>query len=76
MAVVYLHRRNDIQDSFKNVFYVGIGNKESRAYAKNQYSRSSFWVKIAKKVGYSVEITHKDICIEEARSIEKYLISF
>lgn len=76
MAIVYIHRRNDIQDEFKNVFYVGISVNNQRPYHKRKTDRSDFWRKIVNKVNHSVEITHKDICIEEARSIEKYLICF
>lgn len=34
MAIVYIHRRNDIQDAFLNVFYVGIGKNTRRAIKK------------------------------------------
>lgn len=74
MAVVYIHRRKDIEDPFLNVFYVGIGSFKSRAFSK--YNRNIFWHNIVKKHKYLVEITHKDILIEEAYAIEKYLISF
>jgi hypothetical protein len=69
MAIVYQHRRNDTNE----VFYVGIGRTEKRAYATN---RTKFWKNIVKKAGYQVEITHRDIIWEEACSIEKYLIAF
>jgi hypothetical protein len=74
MAIVYIHRRLDIEDDFKNVFYVGIGKSEKRAYTKA--SRNKRWNAIINKHGYSVQITHKDISHEEACVIEKYLISF
>jgi hypothetical protein len=74
MAIVYIHRRKDIEDSFLNVFYIGIGRNESRA--KTKKSRNFYWKNIVNKYGYDIEITHKDICYEEACSIEKYLISF
>jgi hypothetical protein len=70
MAIVYQHRRMDTNE----VFYIGIGNKIKRAYSKD--NRNNHWHNVVNKVGYSVEITHKDIIWEEACSIEKYLISF
>jgi hypothetical protein len=76
MAIVYIHRRKDIEDPFLNVFYVGIGKTEKRAYQINNRGDSSYWHNIVKKHGHIVEITHKDILWEEACSIEKYLISF
>lgn len=75
MAVVYIHRRKDIEDPFLNVFYVGIGKSEKRAYQINS-RRNEFWSKVKDKYGITVEITHKDILWEEACAIEKYLINF
>jgi hypothetical protein len=74
MAIVYIHRRKDIQDSFLNVFYVGIGKFSKRAYSK--HGRSDLWHKIVNKHGYIIEITHENIIYEEAKSIEMYLICF
>jgi hypothetical protein len=74
MAVVYIHRRKDIEDPFLNVFYVGIGNKKTRS--KSLEGRTNHWFNIVKKYKYTIEITHDNICWEEACSIEKYLISF
>jgi plasmid stability protein len=68
MAVVYEHIRNDTNE----VFYVGIGDEEKRAFSKK--GRTQFWKNIVNKVGYSVNIIHKDIDREEAKNIEKYLI--
>jgi len=76
MAIVYIHRRNDIQDAFLNVFYVGIGKNTQRAYDKRKNDRSDFWHKIVAKSGYAIEITHVNLCWEEACAIEKYLICF
>jgi len=70
MAIVYQHRKN----SDNTVFYVGIGKQEKRAYEK--YGRGSHWDRVVTKYGYNVEITHRGINWEEAKSIEKYLISF
>lgn len=74
MAIVYIHRRLDIEDDFKNVFYVGIGKSENRAFSKS--SRTKRWHNIVKKNGYVVEITHTNLIKEEACVIEKYLIDF
>jgi hypothetical protein len=75
MAIVYIHRRLDIKDEFKNVFYVGVGKTEKRA-KEIKHSRNSHWKSIYNKCEISITITHKDLCHEEAHSIEKYLISF
>lgn len=70
MAIVYKHIRRDSGE----VFYIGIGINESRAYsAKN---RNSHWKNYTNKHQYLIEISHKDLIWEEACSIEKYLISF
>ena len=74
MAVVYIHRRKDIEDPFLNVFYVGIGKNEKRSTRKD--ARSKHWNNIVNRYGYEIEITHKDILWEEACVIEKYLICF
>ena len=72
MAIVYQHRRLDNN----NVFYVGIGLNKYRATQKSKSARNAHWHRIVNKHGYKIEITHKDLCWEEAQSIEKYLISF
>lgn len=74
MAIVYIHRRKDIQDTLLNVFYVGIGKNAKRSMRKD--ARSAHWNSIVNKYGYEIEITHTNICWEEACAIEKYLISF
>lgn len=76
MAIVYIHRRKDIENPFLNVFYVGIGKTEKRAYQTYNRGNNNYWHNIVKKHGHIIEITHKDILWEEACSIEKYLISF
>ena len=68
MAVVYEHLRNDTNE----VFYVGIGKKEKRAFSK--YGRNPHWKNIVNKVGYTVNIIHKDIDHKEAKKIEILLI--
>jgi hypothetical protein len=70
MAIVYTHIRKDNN----TVFYVGVGSTEERAF--DTRSRNRYWKHVVNKYGYDVVITHKDIIIEEALSIEKYLISF
>jgi len=68
MAIVYLHKRNDTNE----VFYVGMGAEEKRAFVKCK--RNPYWKHIVNKVGYSVNIIHKDIDWEEAKNIEILLI--
>ena len=70
MAIVYIHKKKESGE----VFYVGIGDCEKRAYSKD--SRNRWWRFTVKKYDYIVEITHKDIIWEEACVIEKYLIAF
>jgi|LakMenEpi03Aug12_release.lakeMendotaPanAssembly.Ray.scaffolds.fasta_scaffold571214_1 hypothetical protein len=70
MAIVYRH----INKENGEVFYVGIGKSEKRAYTIKK--RSVFWNNYVSKHQFYIEITHSDICWEEACSIEKYLISF
>lgn len=76
MAIVYIHRRKDIEDPFLNVFYVGIGVDKKRAFQKYSYSRNALWFNVINKVDYDIEITHSDILYDEACAIERYLISF
>ena len=68
MAIVYEHLRNDTNE----VFYVGIGAEENRAFKKGR--RNKYWHNIVNKVGYSINIIHKDIDWEDACKIEKLLI--
>jgi hypothetical protein len=70
MSIVYKHK-NKVT---KEVFYIGIGKTESRAYSK--HNRGKFWSDYVSKYEYEVEITHRNIIWEEACAIEKYLISF
>jgi hypothetical protein len=68
MAVVYQHIRKDTNE----VFYVGIGKEEKRAYSK--YCRNSHWRNIVNKTGYYVEIIYSDLPWELACNMEQYLI--
>ena len=68
MAIVYEHLRNDTNE----VFYVGIGKIEKRAYRKN--NRNKHWHNIVNKAGYTVNIIYKDIEHKEAKKIEILLI--
>lgn len=70
MAIVYRH----INKANNKIFYIGIGKADKRAFTR--IKRSKFWKTYTSKHDYYVEITHKDVCWEEACSIEKYLISF
>ena len=68
MAIVYEHLRNDTNE----VFYVGIGAEEGRAFYK--HNRNKHWHNIVNKAGYTVNIVHKDIEHDEAKQIEILLI--
>ncbi len=68
MAVVYRHRRLDTNE----IFYIGIGVKEKRAYEKR--SRNKLWENIVSKTNYDVEIIIKDIDYESAKELEILLI--
>ena len=72
MAIVYLHKRPDN----KQVFYVGIAKNKSRATETKKYRRNYLWNRIYNELGFISEITHQDLCWEEACKIEQYLISF
>jgi len=70
MAVVYLHRRRDTNE----IFYVGIGQTEKRAYdVKNR--KNKHWKRIIEKYGYIVEILLTDISWDQACEKEKELIA-
>jgi len=70
MAIVYLHKKKGTDE----VFYVGIGKTEKRAFEEK--NRNQYWKNVLHKYGFDVVITHKNICWEEACVIEKYLIAF
>jgi len=70
MAVVYQHIRKDTQE----VFYIGIGKDIKRAYYF--FHRSQFWNNIYNKTDIEVKVLCKDIDLELAYEIEKYLISY
>ena len=68
MAIVYEHLRNDTNE----VFYVGIGKEEGRAFDK--HNRNKHWHNIVNKAGYTVNIVYEDIEHDEAKKIEILLI--
>lgn len=68
MAIVYRHIRLDKNE----VFYIGIGEFESRAYDK--VFRTKYWKNVAKK-GYEVEILFRDLTWEQACEKERELIT-
>jgi hypothetical protein len=68
MAYVYRHIRLDKNEPF----YIGIGEKEKRAYSI--YDRSALWKKIVKKSNYEVEILFYDLTWEKACEKEKEFI--
>jgi hypothetical protein len=69
MAIVYLHRK----EYDNSIYYVGIGNKESRAY--NKTDRNIHWKRVYKKYGLIVDIVAKDIDLNQAKEIEKFMIN-
>lgn len=70
MAVVYQHTRLDNN----NIFYIGIGKKEDRAYTKTY--RNKYWNNTVNKYGYNVDIICKDVDYDTAKQIESYLIKY
>jgi len=68
MAVVYLHKKKNTDD----VFYVGIGSNEKRAYSIRD--RNIHWKRVVNKYGYDVEIIESDIEWGTACNKEKSLI--
>ena len=69
MAVVYIH----MKPSTRDIYYVGIGNKESRAY--NKTDRNIHWKRVYEKYGLIVDIVAKDIDLNQAKEIEKFMIN-
>lgn len=68
MAIVYQHRRLDTNE----IFYIGIGKTEKRAYSK--HDRSVLWNRYVNKFGYYIEILHKNITWEESCNLEMFYI--
>lgn len=67
-CIVYLHINKDTEE----VFYVGIGQSEQRAYDKR--NRSTFWKSYIEKYKYDVKIVHKGLTWEAACTLEKKYI--
>ena len=68
MAIVYKHIRKDTNE----VFYIGIGKTEKRAYS--MANRNKHWYNIVNKCGYDVEILKTNLTKEDAIQIEIDLI--
>jgi hypothetical protein len=68
MAVVYQHIREDKEE----IFYIGIGKTEKRAYSTE--ARNRHWKSIVKNTAYRVEILQIGISWEDACALEKQLI--
>lgn len=68
MPHVYRHIRLDTNMPF----YIGIGVDDDfvRAYEDRKGRRSEWWLRIAKKYGFSVDILFENISIEEAKKKE------
>ena len=67
--IVYRHRR---LDNF-NIFCVGIGKKNERAYNFNR--RNKYWQSIKNKTEILVEIIAENLSEEDAKELEVLLIS-
>jgi hypothetical protein len=68
VPILYRHIRTDKQE----VFYIGIGENESRAYDKK--GRTRVWKNTANK-GYETEILFEDLTWEQATEKEKEFIA-
>lgn len=66
--IVYRHIRLDTNE----VFYIGIGKSETRAYKKD--GRNRIWNHIVNKTKYRVEIILEDLTVEEAENKEREFI--
>lgn len=69
MAILYRHIRLDKNE----VFYVGIGENEERAY--NKRGRSIYWKRVVSKGGYEIELVFEDLTWEQACEKEKEFIA-
>ena len=69
MAIVYRHHRLDKNE----VFYVGIGNKEARAF--DMVKRNHIWKGIKSRSEVEVEIVARDLSWELACELEQLMIS-
>jgi len=69
MAIVYRHRRLDKNE----VFYVGIGKKESRAF--DMVHRNHIWKGIKSRSEVEVEIVARELSWEHACELEQLMIS-
>lgn len=69
MAIVYLHKRKKNSE----VFYIGIGKVNDRAYSKRMRNRHWQFI-VNKDGGFDVEIIFENISYEEAYIKEKELI--
>ena len=69
MPIVYRHRRLDTNE----IFYIGIGKTEKRAYNKSN-NRNKYWKNIVNKTKYSIEILFNNITWEDAKELEILLI--
>jgi hypothetical protein len=69
MSLIYQHRRKDTGE----IFYIGIGEHKSRAH--DMTGRNDIWKRIAQETEITVEIIKDNITREEAKSIERKLIS-
>ena len=69
MAVIYRHLK-----PCGEVFYIGIGEKESRAY--DIYQRNKWWKNVTSKYGCEVQILKRNLSWKDACELETILISY
>jgi len=70
LAVVYAHYRKTDNE----IFYIGIGKTEKRAYSK--FGRNKYWHNVVNKHDYVIEILCTDLTWEQACDAEIFLIKF
>jgi len=70
-CIVYRHVRQDKNE----VFYIGIGKRQSRAYS--QHGRNQHWLNIVKSnPNYRIDILFEDVSFDFAKEKEIELIKF
>lgn len=58
------------------VFYIGIGQTKDFKRAKTIFNRNNYWKNIVNKYGFEYEILSHSLTIEEAKELERILISW
>jgi len=68
MAIIYRHLK-----PCGEVFYIGIGKEDKRAYSK--YNRNTHWHNTVNKCGYEVQILKRELTWTEVCELEILLIA-